>query len=108
GLARVSRVTPDPRTSDHFYAYLEDYLDFDEPLDYLTNGGFETKLIGPGQSINPGRSVQAVRIIEESEFAAIVTAGLSREDEWPQRWDSNTLLHVEEAPPTSYDPESFQ
>jgi putative restriction endonuclease len=102
GLARVSRVDPDLRTPDHFYAYLEDYLDFDEPVNYLAGGGFETKLVRPGQSINPGRSVQAVRIVEESKFAAIIAAGLGKEDEWPARSDDSIVIYAEEAPQASY------
>ncbi len=108
GLARVSSVKPDPRRDDHFYAHLEDYLDFDSPVDYVACGGFERKLVGRDLSINPGRSVQAVRIIEEEEFASIVAAGLGQEDEWPARLDSKTILHLEEAPQSSYDVGDFE
>ena len=108
GLARVSSVKPDPRRDDHFYAHLEDYLDFDSPVDYVACGGFERKLVGRDLSINPGRSVQAVRIIEEEEFASIVAAGLGQEDEWPARLESQTILHFEEAPQSSYDVGDFE
>nr|CAD6413836.1 HNH endonuclease [Rhizobium sp. Q54] len=108
GLARVSSVKPDPRTADHFYAHLEDYLDFDAPVDYVAGGGFERKLVGPDLSINPGRSVQAVRVIEEEEFASIVAAGLGQEDEWPARLDSKTILQLEEAPQSYYDVGDFE
>jgi putative restriction endonuclease len=108
GIARVKVIEPDLERADHFYAYFDEYLDFDDPVDYLDGGGFETKLVGPGQAINPGRSVQAVRIIEEKEFAAIVTAGLSKPDEWPDRLENQSLLHVEEAPQSPYDAESFE
>jgi putative restriction endonuclease len=87
GIARVAAIEQDPQRPDHHYAFLSDYLDLDHPVDYLADGGFETKLVMPGGAINSGRSVQAVRIIEEREFAAIVEAGLSEPDEWPQRRD---------------------
>lgn len=87
GLSRVTRVDRDPDMEDHHFAFLDDYIDFDRPVGYLENGGFERKLVMPGGSINSGRSVQAVRLIEDREFAAIVTAGLSDPDEWPERID---------------------
>jgi putative restriction endonuclease len=93
GIAKVSAVEIDPQRPDHYYAFLTDYLDLDRPVDYVAGGGFETKLVMPDGSINSGRSVQAVRIIEEAEFAAIVEAGLSDPDEWPQRTDADGDVH---------------
>ncbi|WP_159953108.1 HNH endonuclease [Rhizobium sp. 18065] len=91
GLARINRVSPDPLKSDHFYAFLDDYLDFDRPVDYVEQGGFEKQLVRPDGTINPGRSVQAVRIIDDREFAAIVQVGLSEPDEWPARTDAQAI-----------------
>ncbi len=91
GVARVRSIEPDPDLADHHYAHLVDYLDFDRPVDYVEAGGFERKLVRDDGSINGGRSVQAVRIIDRLEFAAIVNAGLSVADEWPDRRDE----HVE-------------
>ena len=36
--ARVVRVEPDPARSDHFYAYMADYLEFPEPVSFKQNG----------------------------------------------------------------------
>jgi len=88
GLSQVVAVEPDPDMPDHYYAFLTGYMDFDRPVGYVEQGGFEKKLVMPDGSINSGRSVQAVRLIDEREFAAIVTTGLSDPDEWPQRTDS--------------------
>lgn len=93
GIAKVLAVEADPQRLDHYYAFLSEYLDLDRPVDYVADGGFETKLVMPDGSINSGRSVQAVRIIEEAEFAAIINAGLSDPDEWPQRTDAIDDLH---------------
>lgn len=89
GLARVTAIDDDQELPDHHYARLADYIDFDRPLDYRENGGFERQLINPDGSVNPGRSVQAVRIINENEFIALVEAGLSEPEEWPLRTDNS-------------------
>ncbi len=87
GIARVVSVEQDAELADHYYAYLNDYIDFDGPIDYREKGGYEKQLFNPGGVVNAGRSVQAVRIIAHTEFAAIVKAGLSEPDEWPDRTD---------------------
>ena len=87
GVARVTAVEPDPARPDHRFAFLEDYLDFDRMVPYAEEGGYEVKLFRSDGSINPGRSVQAVRLIEKGEFASIASAGLSAADEWPDRVD---------------------
>lgn len=87
GLAKVMSIRADDDMSDHFYAELSDYIDFDHPLEYRENGGYERQLVSPDGSVNPGRSIQAVRIISEQEFVDLVKAGLSEPDEWPQRVD---------------------
>lgn len=85
--AEVTGVRPDPIISDHFYADVTGFIDFDRPVPYRESGGFERKLVLPDGSISGGRAVQAVRIIEPSEFAAIVEAGLSSPDEWADQTD---------------------
>jgi len=54
---------------------------------YKENGGFEKKLVLPDGSVSGGRAVQAIRLIENFEFAAIAEAGLSSPDKWPDRTD---------------------
>ncbi|THV25103.1 HNH endonuclease [Peteryoungia ipomoeae] len=88
GLAKVTAIEPDSDLPDHFYARLADYLDFDRPLDYRESGGYERQLIAADGSVNPGRSVQAVRIISDQEFATLIEAGLSEPEEWPLRRDA--------------------
>jgi putative restriction endonuclease len=88
GIARVINVRPDPENEKHYYAHLSDYLDFDRPVEYKENGGYEKRLVMADGTINNGYKVQAVRRLDESEFAAIVEAGLSMPDEWPDRFDS--------------------
>lgn len=92
GIARVSAVDPDPRLEKHYYARLVDYIDFDRPVEYKANGGFEKRLVQADGSVNNGYKVQAVRALDEAEFAAIVNAGLSDEPQWPDRDDDDSGL----------------
>ncbi len=85
--ARTTHIRPDPRQEKHFYVFLEDYLDFDRPLAYTENGGYEKKLFRADGKPNGGRTQQAVRIIEQDEFNSILHAGLSEADPWPARID---------------------
>lgn len=85
GIARVKSIEPDPRTPGLHFAFLSDFIDFDRHVEYKENGGFERRLVRPDGIISPGMKVQAVRLLEESEFAAIVNAGLSTPEAWPDR-----------------------
>ncbi len=116
GIARVTGVRPDPEIEDHFYADLSDYIDFDRPVEYKKNGGFEKKLVQSDGTINNGYKVQAVRRLEEEEFAAIVQAGLSQPDDWPDRYDDNSSvvddlesaqIGFEESPQSEFVSEAF-
>ncbi|MBL4756989.1 MAG: HNH endonuclease [Rhizobiales bacterium] len=91
--ALVSEVTQDDRRPDHYFAHIIDYIDFDRRVPYKENGGYEKKLFLPNGRVNGGRAVQAIRIVEQMEFAAIVEAGLSQPDDWPDR--SDDIFEVE-------------
>ncbi len=85
GIGKVRSVEPDPTNRSLHYAFLEEYIDFDRPVEYKEGGGFERRLVEANGKINQGYKVQAVRSLEEVEFAAIVNAGLSTPEEWPDR-----------------------
>lgn len=85
GIAKVKSVEPDTHNPGLHYAFLESYIDFDRPVEYKENGGFERRLVESSGNINQGYKVQAVRALEESEFAAIVKAGLTTPEQWPDR-----------------------
>lgn len=85
GTARVDSVAAHPERLGHYYAFLSDYIDFDRAVEYKEDGGFEKRLVQPDGQINPGYKVQAVRLLEEAEYAAIVNAGLSASEAWPDR-----------------------
>ncbi|WP_298822881.1 HNH endonuclease [uncultured Roseibium sp.] len=92
--ARAHRIEQDTSNSELFYVYLEDYIDFDRPLPYKENGGFERKLFKTDGLPNGGYTQQAVRILEIDEFKAIIEAGLSEKEEWPARnGETDSLEH---------------
>lgn len=90
-VAQVQTIVRDENLKDHFYAKVSEFLNFDTQVDYSENGGFEKALFEADGTVNGGRSVQAVRIIDRAEFAAIVSHGLSKEPEWPDRRDTAEL-----------------
>jgi putative restriction endonuclease len=85
GVAKVAAIRSDPLKQDHYFADMVENLGFDAPVDYRASGGFESKLIMPDGQVNAGTVRNAVRLISEEEFAKIVEAGLSEEEEWPMR-----------------------
>jgi len=89
--AIVTGVRQDPLRPNHFYADLDQYIDFDRMVSYQENGGFERKLILPDGKVSGGRAVQAVRVISDEECDAILNAGLSERSPWPERYDEIDL-----------------
>lgn len=102
GIAKVHDIKPDNKLNDHFYACLTDYLDFDRAVEYKESGGFEKRLVQADGSINNGYKVQAVRHLTEKEFAAIVEAGLSTDDEWPDRYDVSDKENYDGSEPDAF------
>lgn len=77
-LARVDRIEPDldPLSPNHFYAYVSEYVEFDNLVPFKTGDRyFESALVKADGSTNKGAFGRSVRLISELEFAAIVVAG---------------------------------
>jgi putative restriction endonuclease len=92
---RVTEIYPDCKKDDHYYARIEDYLNFDRPVGFRQDGGYESALISPDGILNPGTAQNAIRGIPETEFNAIVSAGFVGEAKWPNR-DAPTFGFEEE------------
>ncbi|MCB1882875.1 MAG: HNH endonuclease [Geminicoccaceae bacterium] len=76
--ARVTRIEPDPRQSDHYYAFVDDYLDFERAVPFREYGGtYERRLQKDDGSTNKGLFGVNVRRIADDEFAAICRAGFA-------------------------------
>lgn len=80
-VARVNRIDPDLADHSHFYARVEDYLEFDRPVPYRDRTGrfAERFLREMARPADAGRTLRgaSVRLIDDADFAAIVGAGLS-------------------------------
>ena len=77
--ARVSRIAADPQTSDHFYAYVSDYLEFDRPVPFREGiQYYESQLRRDDGETNKGAFGRAVRPISDSEYDLILKAGFIR------------------------------
>lgn len=80
-VARVTRIAPDPSDSRFSYAYVSDYLEFDQVVP-LHNGMeyYEARLNSITTSSRVGAALQgkSIRTISEEEFAAIALTGIAR------------------------------
>jgi putative restriction endonuclease len=76
--AQVADVYEDISKSGYFYAKIDHYLEFERPVPF-TEGGhyYETSLLNPDGSMNPGRAQSAVHHITEKEYQRILQAGFT-------------------------------
>jgi len=84
-VAKVIGIRPDIQKSGLYYADMVEHLNFDIPVDYRSDGGFESKLIAPDGKVNGGTVMSAVRLITPSEFSRIIEAGFKDDIDWPER-----------------------
>jgi putative restriction endonuclease len=78
GVARVTAVVEDPEVADHYYALVEDYLDFDRPVPFAEGRDYyESALKKVDGSTNKGAFGRAVRIIPDGEFDRILKSGFA-------------------------------
>ncbi len=81
--ARVVRIEKDPRKKDHFYAFVEDYLEFPNPVPFREGDDFyESGLRNPDGSVNLGLFQWAIHHLPAHEYELIVASGLSAEDDF--------------------------
>lgn len=74
--AKIISIGADIRLKDHFYAFISDYLEFDQPVPFKRGDFYyESKLQRPDGKTNKGAFGRAVRSIPEEEFERILEAG---------------------------------
>lgn len=75
-VARITRVEPDPSDQNRFYAFVSDFLEFEQPVPFRERGGhYESALSKADGSTNRGAFGRAVRNLPSGEFDAILAAG---------------------------------
>src|ERR1700722_2518757 len=78
GVARVTAVVEDNSLADHYYALVDDYLDFDRPVPFSEGGEYyESALKKEDGSTNRGAFGRAVRLIPDDEFDRILKSGFA-------------------------------
>jgi putative restriction endonuclease len=77
-VVQVDSITPDSSRSGHNYANVSAYLDFDRPVPFRdADGLFERRLRSSGDTGLSGEFRNAIRLLHDDEFAAILTAGFT-------------------------------
>ena len=80
--ARVTHITEDPSMRDHYYAFVDNYIEFSISVPFKVGADyFESGLKKSDGSTNKGAFRRAVRIIKDEEYQAIVAAGFLKVDE---------------------------
>jgi len=109
-VVRVDSITPDASRPAHSYANVSAYLDFDRPAPFRTADGlFEQRLQSAGDTGLSGEFRNAVRLLHDDEFAAILAAGFSEGAQPPVFYASAPPLTIpgvglaEEAMPYDFD-----
>jgi putative restriction endonuclease len=78
GVARVTAIVEDAKLADHYYALIDDYLDFDRPVPFAEGSEYyESALKKADGSTNKGAFGRAVRVIHDDEFDRILKAGFA-------------------------------
>jgi putative restriction endonuclease len=78
GVARVTEIREDETLAGHYYAFVEDYLDFDRPVPFIEGSKYyESALKKADGSTNKGAFGRAVRLIPDEEFDQILKAGFA-------------------------------
>jgi putative restriction endonuclease len=78
GMARLTAIVEDTKLPDHYYALIDDYLDFDRPVPFGEGSDYYESALKKGDgSTNKGASGRAVRLIPDDEFDRILKAGFA-------------------------------
>ena len=85
--ARIVSIGDDPLRDDHYYAYVEDYLEFDRAVPFREGAFYyESGLQKADGSTNKGSFGRSVRLLEDSEYSLILAAGFTAGDNERERF----------------------
>ena len=95
-VARVTGIEPDPKIAEHFYAYVSDYLELDQPVPFREGAlYYESALMRTDGQTSKGAFGRAVRPIPDREFELILAAGFGPE----LRQEAGTTMNAPAIPP---------
>jgi putative restriction endonuclease len=101
--ARVAAVQPDPTLADHFYAFMEDFLEFPQAVPFKEGDDYyESALRRSDGGTSKGAFGRAVRLIPDGEYASILTAA-SAELLTPRNSNDVALVHGFADEPASFE-----
>jgi putative restriction endonuclease len=79
-VAQIVGVRVDPEKSDHYYADIQGYLDFETPVPFREDDFYyESAMRGADGRTNPGSAQRAVRNLPDREFELILHAGFAQQ-----------------------------
>jgi putative restriction endonuclease len=111
-VAKVDRITPDPRNSGMHLAIIDpnSYLDFDRSVAFQTGGDYPEASVLNEQGRVSGRAQAAVRTIPLSDFNRIIALGLDTHDELLPRSDAEVgfAAVAEEQAPYEFEQDRVQ
>ncbi len=92
--ARVTDIKEDPALKDHYYAFVDNYIEFSSPVPFRDGTYYyESGLVKPDGSTNKGAFGRAVRNIQDDEYQAIIVNGLAKvEDEITQAQKDEDII----------------
>jgi len=94
--ARVKEITQDSQRPDHFYALVDSYIDFVNPLPFREGTDYyESALKKDDDTMNKGSFRRAVRILQDHEYESIMAAafGIILAEEGGVRKKNDSVLY---------------
>lgn len=93
--ARLVGIEPDPDRPEHFYAHLDQYLEFERAVPFREGETYyESSLRKQDGSTNKGAFGKSIRLIPRDEFERILVAGMTPK---MQLWEQSDRI-AEEVP----------
>jgi putative restriction endonuclease len=78
-VARPYAISNDPKSSEHFYCHVAEYLDFERVVPFRSGENYrESMLQREDGGTNKGAFGRSVRIVPDDEFEDILAAGFSK------------------------------
>ncbi len=94
--ARIVSIDADPLRTDHYYAYVADYLEFDRPVPFREDGFFyESGLQKEDGSVNKGAFGRSVRLLPDAEYSLILAAGFETATARRERFGIREGIHTD-------------